>query len=754
MSWTMTVRKLASKIRPLTLFAWFLSSFGVIILLFSCFTFFSALFFSDRVKNEVIQYNNLILDSAIDEYEKQFQLITDSVLSFSMSVDVQSLNKPDYSFLAAMETRTSIQHFLNNSSLRIDNLIMYFGKSSYSLDKSRGTSNGDYFSRYLLHPDKPASYWNSIFERKEPVTYLPTEIFYEQDGNGNVIAPPRQLPIVIRNQFIPDFVIVALIRADQLYDSFFQSINDNFYIRDSHGQLLYSPANADNRDASVPIGDAFKQNNGEYWFQQKGDYTKFTYSTQISDASIAAKTTWQSSFFAILLLVVLLSVIMSFVFAFRLQSPVKRMIEALQHQSAGDRPISRIKEFSEIQVRVKQIVESNRDISHDLKIKNSILRHYAVIDVFKRTSNGLSRFWDLRKERRPFRILLFQIHYMPGLLDNLDFAKERATPYMKEVIDQLLKDEFPEKLSCQIERELIIAVLFGETEEKRVRAVIEQISAMMRNEREYCFLTMGVGQSRGETDDLTEAYESALTLLKLRTFDSPGQVLFEPLQPQESSPYTLDHEDAFDSQLAEGQFEQAMDMVEKTIRTMKKRQALHSQVIAFAESLAVRIELGCSRLGLNTKELRALKGALDDCHTYDQLKQWFQEQLNAASALHDMHRIKRDPIIAFVSDYIETHYDSVISLELLADKLNLSRSYLSTYFKDKTGVYFVDFVNSVRIRRVLPLLAQPGAKIQDAAASVGYQNINTFNRIFKKMTGTTPSEYRLRAISLTALDPE
>jgi two-component system response regulator YesN len=103
---------------------------------------------------------------------------------------------------------------------------------------------------------------------------------------------------------------------------------------------------------------------------------------------------------------------------------------------------------------------------------------------------------------------------------------------------------------------------------------------------------------------------------------------------------------------------------------------------------------------------------------------------------------KKDHIIQFVYDYLENNYDKDITLDVVADKLNISRSYLSSYFKEKTGTNFVDYVNSVRIDKAKKLLLNPDIRIQDAAQFVGYQNINSFNRMFKKFTGFTPSEFR------------
>ncbi|MNW14618.1 HTH-type transcriptional regulator YesS [compost metagenome] len=69
---------------------------------------------------------------------------------------------------------------------------------------------------------------------------------------------------------------------------------------------------------------------------------------------------------------------------------------------------------------------------------------------------------------------------------------------------------------------------------------------------------------------------------------------------------------------------------------------------------------------------------------------------------------------------------------------------MSSYFKGKTGKNIVDFINELRITKATSLLIDNRIKIHDAAKAVGYQNITSFNRMFKKYTGVTPSEYRKR----------
>ena len=72
----------------------------------------------------------------------------------------------------------------------------------------------------------------------------------------------------------------------------------------------------------------------------------------------------------------------------------------------------------------------------------------------------------------------------------------------------------------------------------------------------------------------------------------------------------------------------------------------------------------------------------------------------------------------------------------------LNRSYLSTLFKQKTGMKFIDYLNEVRIEKSKELLKDSNRKMYQISKAVGYDNPKYFFRIFKKKTGMTPEQYR------------
>ncbi len=91
--------------------------------------------------------------------------------------------------------------------------------------------------------------------------------------------------------------------------------------------------------------------------------------------------------------------------------------------------------------------------------------------------------------------------------------------------------------------------------------------------------------------------------------------------------------------------------------------------------------------------------------------------------------------------YMEEHTQN-ISLEEAADMMHFSPSHFSKVFKQLTGINFVRYMNIIRITQASELLKDPDMNIAQVAFSCGFQNIRTFNRVFREITGQTPSEYK------------
>ena len=103
----------------------------------------------------------------------------------------------------------------------------------------------------------------------------------------------------------------------------------------------------------------------------------------------------------------------------------------------------------------------------------------------------------------------------------------------------------------------------------------------------------------------------------------------------------------------------------------------------------------------------------------------------------------KDERLLEITNYIYANYKDV-TLDDLTEKFFLSKPYLSKYIKEKSGMTFGDILKKIRMKKARAMLKGSNATVESIAESVGYQNVEHFNRVFKKMYNLTPVQYRNR----------
>jgi AraC-like DNA-binding protein len=95
-------------------------------------------------------------------------------------------------------------------------------------------------------------------------------------------------------------------------------------------------------------------------------------------------------------------------------------------------------------------------------------------------------------------------------------------------------------------------------------------------------------------------------------------------------------------------------------------------------------------------------------------------------------------------NYIHENYAGDFSAEALAKKVSVSPSYLFRIFRRKMGVTPMRYRNLVRVDKAKLLLLEPTLKMEEIAERLGFEDVKYFARVFKKETGSPPSEFRKR----------
>ncbi len=158
--------------------------------------------------------------------------------------------------------------------------------------------------------------------------------------------------------------------------------------------------------------------------------------------------------------------------------------------------------------------------------------------------------------------------------------------------------------------------------------------------------------------------------------------------------------------------------------------------------------------------LRVIYGYLDDKSFQKLQTHKYQEQLAATSTkdkainiinhflehatklLRKNKDIGGSPLLEEVKIFIEKNYYYDLTLDDIAEQVSVSTSYLSKLFKDKYNVTIIEYLTYIRIEQAAELLKQTAKPICEIANQIGYHDANYFSKVFKKITGQTPTEFR------------
>ena len=113
---------------------------------------------------------------------------------------------------------------------------------------------------------------------------------------------------------------------------------------------------------------------------------------------------------------------------------------------------------------------------------------------------------------------------------------------------------------------------------------------------------------------------------------------------------------------------------------------------------------------------------------------------------HRLDNLRINAVAESIRYYIETHYMEDISLQDVATAMNYSDAYFCKLFKQCFDKSFVSYLTWFRIEKAKEMLGDILVNVKNISMDVGYRDSNYFAKVFKRLVGVTPSDYRLQAL--------
>ncbi len=214
---------------------------------------------------------------------------------------------------------------------------------------------------------------------------------------------------------------------------------------------------------------------------------------------------------------------------------------------------------------------------------------------------------------------------------------------------------------------------------------------------------------------------------------------------KESIRYPVQLEEKLIDLIKRGDIIQAKQIVEDILESvfngfyaMKDIKEYLSQLISIVKR--TMLQLG---IGINTLTTIGTMDDLTQLNDSEEMRVWIRRNLfNILHLIEEIQGLKEKIIFTKIHDSINKNVFADISLEYIAQEVGMSPQYLSKIFKEEIGMNFIDYVTGKRIAYAKELLENKDKSIREIAVEVGYSDSSYFTRIFKKIVGLTPKEYR------------
>ncbi len=109
--------------------------------------------------------------------------------------------------------------------------------------------------------------------------------------------------------------------------------------------------------------------------------------------------------------------------------------------------------------------------------------------------------------------------------------------------------------------------------------------------------------------------------------------------------------------------------------------------------------------------------------------------------------LRMNKVTEMIRDHIRENYMHDLSVQTMAEKTNYSEPYFCRMFKQSFGQNFTSYLTEYRIKMAKKMLEQPTVNVKDVGKAVGYEDSNYFTKVFRRITGQSPTEYRNQVFS-------
>lgn len=760
-----------------TMFSKLLMSFLLIILTVSSFYLYAHRIYLKIIETEITVNEDERFSKVVEKNEQVFKNIKNTMVQlyyeeeFFPFINRQNTNMYEKRALLMKIIERLYEKNYSDVSNYIKAMYVMPKQPDNIIVESLGTYDINLFYKKFFNNE----YYTKEFWIDEMDKDLTFKIYQTGVFNNSSLAGSSQsvlTPFVFKRTHESNCLLISLVRIDEIIKSIDNSFVEYYYIYDNAGTLIYPVKSRPESyildpeyTSKLDTGKKYVKTDKGYLFTRTANDSGLQYYRLVTDARLKQQLSKVNSISKlILILSILFSMLISLFIAMKFNNPVKQIAELitqpnqsnrlsqLKQQGYRDSRQSNIFDLNNIRDNIKVLVKQNVNYARDINTRNSDLEAFLyqarMNDIYIQ-ANEMDEIKSKLSVSQRYLLIYFKIHFKQAFSDKLPHDQEtsKITFLFKELIQLYVKKVFNSSISFQTGNKDIVSIVNVDKSEQNISKMMEDIINQLEQDSEYVYFTISLGKIYENVSDLKEAYNSVFEIAKHRLLVSENQILTKESIKENRNKFnfSLEQMEELTSLLRNGQRQESLRMVSDLLGYNLKK-----NVDSFYIKLLCTEIINCSvklltRMYYNVPEEINTAGAyyqLESCELIEDYEKVCHDFLNKTVSYILDNKKENDYIIDYITSYVEEHYTEDIYLDLLAEKLNLSTAYISSYFKTKLDINLTDYINNYRIKKSIQIIENSQLKVKDIAKQVGFANSNTFTRLFKKFSGFTPQEYR------------
>lgn len=384
-----------------------------------------------------------------------------------------------------------------------------------------------------------------------------------------------------------------------------------------------------------------------------------------------------------------------------------------------------------------------------LKFLLSDSAHTEKVDI-----DVLNREYESKFKQGYFQVVIFRIDYK-----NMGSMNEASEKEVLDNIQEITISEFEhycfEIVTLKLKNQVACILNYEPSVENAIRNSIktsfEKIRMNSHPMRDFD-LTAGVGSCETDFSLLTASYNWANISIKARVSFGLNKILdiskhaFSTVELKELFP--VDKEMKLSHLLEMFDNSASIAIIEEILGTFKERSDLNPclifdvsfEIVEVFFKVMRRLDIGIEKDYIGKSKVYSDIG---ECKSVDHILDYFQKLLDGARSFYNSIKQNQNrKAIEMVKAYICDHYKEEISLNDVANLVFLNPKYLGELFKKETGINFSDYVINCRLDVAKELLKDVRYRTNEVAEMVGYKDAKHFSKLFKKIVGVNPAEYK------------